>query len=252
MLKQAEQSNKKGQVTAFVIVGAVIIILILVLFVIQQGWITELLKQKTREEVEFSQAVEKVRFYAQSTIDSLAEEGVMILGRQGGLINLKEDYIMTSYSNISSYLPEENDISRELSSYVSQNLKNALVFENNTFYTVETDNKITAKTSFTENKIIIETLFPITVKAGNGTEKRLEPFKTTLPVRMEKIYDLAKSVTGEPETISYAENLEDMELSVYKEGDVKVYVLTDEKSKIRGKSYRFLFTKSNINQREEE
>lgn len=241
MLKQS--NDRKGQITTFVILGLIIVAVVSFLVLMKYSFITNPIKQKTIEEIEFSQAVEKVRFYIQSTINGLAEEGVIILGRQGGLINLEDGYIMTDYSNISSYLPEKEVLSRELSNYISQNLKNALVFENNTFYKIETVDRVTVKTSFTEEKIIIETIFPITIQVGNNT-KRLAPFKTELSVRMDKIYNLAKSVIEEPETISYAENLEDMKLNVYKEGDVKIYVLTDRKSEIRGKDYRFLFAEN--------
>lgn len=244
MLKRL--NNRKGQVTVFAIIGLIIVAVVSLLVLMRGNSITNPLKQKTIEEVEFSQAVENVRSYVQSNIDDLAEEGVIILGRQGGLINLKEDYIMTDYSNISSSLPEKEILSRELSNYISQNLKNALIFENNTFYKVETVDRITAKTIFTENEVRIETVFPVTVKAGNGTEKKLDPFKTTLHVRMDKIYDMTKSIAEEPETISYAENLEDMKLSIYKEGDVKVYVLTDKKSEVKGKRYRFLFANKRV------
>jgi len=234
--------NKKGQVTFYVLVGIIIVVIVLILLFFSSHIWSGMGRQKLTEEIAFSQAVENVRSYVQSTIDVLAEEGVIILGRQGGLINLKEDYVTTDYSNISNYLPEKEVLSKELSNYISQNLKNNLVFENKTFYTVETGDRIITKTVFTENEIKIETVFSVTVKAGNGTERKLDPFKTTLKVRMDKIYDIAKSVV-EDETISYAENLENMKLSVYKEGDIKVYVLTDKKSEVRGKRYRFLFTK---------
>jgi len=98
------------------------------------------------------------------------------------------------------------------------------------------------KTDFTGDKITIETIFPVTVKAGNNT-KELDPFKTVLQVRMNKIYGIAESVVKSPDIISYANSLENMKLDIYKEGDVKVYVLTDKKSDVRGKNYRFLFTK---------
>jgi len=124
MLKQLD--GNKGQVTLFVLVGVVLFIIFLALLAVYEGRIVGLLKNKPLEEVAFSQAVENVRSYIQSTIDGLAEEGVIILGRQGGLINLKEDYIMTDYSNISNYLPEKEVLNRELSNYVSQNLKNNL------------------------------------------------------------------------------------------------------------------------------
>ncbi len=244
MLNQIERPNKRGQVAYFFIIGLVLLVLVLILFNFKSWIMVDLLKQQTREEVTFSQAVENVRHYVQSTIDNLAEEGVITLGRQGGLVNLKNGYVMTDYSNISSSLPEKEILNRELSNYISQNLKNALVFENNTFYTVETVDRVTVKTSFTENKIIIETIFPVTVKVGNGTERKLEPFKTVLDVRMNKIYDLAESIVKSPDIISYADSLEDMKLNIYKEGDVKVYVLTDKKSEVRGKNYRFLFTEN--------
>lgn len=241
MLKQS--NDRKGQITVFAIIGLIIVAVVSLLVLMRGSSITNPLKQKTIQEVEFSQAVEKVRFNIQSTINGLAEEGVIMLGRQGGLINLEEGYIMTDYSNISSYLPEKEVLSRELSDYISQNLKNDLIFENKTFYTVETGDRIIAKMRFTENEIMIETVFPVTVKAGNST-RGLEPFKTVLQVRMNKIYDLAESVVKSPDIISYADSLEDMNLDIYKEGDVKVYVLTDKKSKIRGKNYRFLFAEN--------
>lgn len=240
-----KNKDKKGQITWFVVVGFIVLVILMLIFFFASHIITNPLKQRTTEEIEISQAVEKVRSYVQSSLYYLAEEGVITLGRQGGLINLEKGYIMTSYSNISS-LPEKEMLGRELSDYISQNLKEACVFEDNTFYTVWTSNRIITKTSFTENEIIIETTFPITVKAGNNTEKKLNNFKTVLPIRMDKIYDLAENVIEESETISYAENLEDMELSIYKEGNTKIYVLTDKKSKIRGKNYKFLFTNKKV------
>ena len=84
-------NKKRGQVTVFIILGLVIVVFIGILFYIKQ----DLVKQKI-EELSFKgtvvpERVQTVVFYADSCLESLGKEGLNIMGRQGGYIELPNE-----------------------------------------------------------------------------------------------------------------------------------------------------------------
>ena len=83
--------KKRGQATVFIILGLVIVVFIGILFYVKQ----DLVKQKI-EELSFKgtvvpERVQTVVFYVDSCLESLGKEGLNIMGRQGGYIELPNE-----------------------------------------------------------------------------------------------------------------------------------------------------------------
>ena len=81
--------QKRGQVTTFIILGLLIVIAIILLLVILKVPIGEL-KTGPSEEIARQLQIESIKEYVDSCVKDTANNGLYIIGLQGGYINLPD------------------------------------------------------------------------------------------------------------------------------------------------------------------
>lgn len=244
---------KKGQISLFVILG--IVLVAVVVFAIYAFTGSSPFKQKTDEEILFGAEVEKINSYVKSCVKNLGEEGLIILGKQGGLINLRDNYLETGYVDVryaynkAHTFPSLDMISDELSNYISKNLPSFCTFESDTFYEIIKPGRALTEVRFTEDSTRIEVAWPLKIMAENSTQKELKKFKVSLPIRVQKVHEAVESMIEKPENIDleFTENtVEDMDVKGFlKDEENEVYIVSDSGSNLRGESYKFLFAIKN-------
>lgn len=211
---------KKAQATTFIILGIILVIAIFSIYkakdyIIKTQW--ELERQRTATVP--SQA-QDIKIYIDSCIKEIAEEGVIIMGMQGGYINLPEDpipatpanpfsntlsifqrgnlrvaywYYKTANGIDKSQLPTVEQMENELASYINENLDSCI----NSFRDFPTYN-ISAATPTTQaeiedDEIFLTVTYPIRMEYKDfGFE--FDKFYEKIEVPLGELYDISKQI----------------------------------------------------------
>jgi len=241
MKKNAQKIVKKGQVTAAVILGLVLLVIVWLIM-----YLNPLSTEKNPEKkVVLAFQAEDVKEHIDGCVKEVSEDGLALMGGQGGRISPK-NYLQTHYAKVGyAYYDgkkEFSDISvleKELSAYVQENLRKECdlsVFEKN--LEISEVNRVKAEASFKDN-VIVDVTWSVTVIKDNTTFK-FEKYGANIPVKMEKIYEIMNDIIKDyPEVdLTYMSGLENVTINSYPhEGLQSVYMIVDHKSKIKGKDY---------------
>jgi len=197
--------KKRGQVTVFVIIGIFIILGFLLFFY---------LKEKTTiftPDVVIPQEVAPVKRYVESCIQDIGEKAIIRLGMQSGYVEIPKNIAMNPGAYISIggpiklpywYLngmdtsPKLIDIQSQISNYVSENLKSCLRnFSDFNQFIIEEKGEIKTKTVIAEEEVVIKADYPLVIKNKKGDKiTTLLEYTTSVPVRLKRIYRLAKGI----------------------------------------------------------
>ena len=197
--------KKRGQVTVFIIVGILILFVFLLFF-----YLIPLLGKFTPDVV-VPQEVAPIKRYVESCMQDIGEKAVIKLGMQSGYVEIPEEiamnpgaYIQVSgpiklpywYLNGMDTSPTLSDIQSQISDYVSKNLKSCLKnFSDFDEFVIEEEGEIKTKTIIAEEEVVITVEYPLVIKnkIGDKTTK-LSQYAASVPVRLKKIYRLAKGI----------------------------------------------------------
>jgi hypothetical protein len=174
--KITTNSNKKGQVTIFVIIGVILILVVTFLLSNSQF---ELFESKE------TKLINQVSDIVDSCIKINSEQGLFILGMQGGFIELDRtqlavprSYIdlgfkIPSWEILPNRVPTISSMEDELNEYVINNAGNCIssnlealddIFDFEDFKTLKVSSKIN------QNNVVVESNFPITFSEKNSEE----------------------------------------------------------------------------------
>jgi hypothetical protein len=212
--------NKKAQITAFIIVG---LVLVLALFTI-------IFLNSYRVEVDgqavLPQNIVPVKSYIESCVNDVSKNAVIQMGRQGGYISLPDEIelVRPSYIGYGSMsiekipywkyntqirMPTLDYMNEELRIHINESLDMCVqglsVFDSTfNFKFHERDVEVI----FGDKEIIIIIYFPIDVRNKLGIQStRLEKFQTTIPVRIRQIHKLAEDIFHQQNSELFLENL---------------------------------------------
>jgi len=197
--------KKRGQVTVFVIVGILVILAFLLFFY---------LIEKTTiftPDVVIPQEVAPVKRYVESCVQDIGEKTVIKLGMQSGYVEIPEEIAMNPGAYISVggpiklpywYLngidtsPTLANMQSQISDYVSKNLKSCLRnFSDFDEFIIEEKGEIKTKTVIAEEEVVITIDYPLVIKNKMGDKiTTLSKYAASVPVRLKKIYRLAKEI----------------------------------------------------------
>ena len=90
--------KKWGQVTIFIVLGIVILVVFGLLFFVR-GNVVEKSFEEEMNSLTVPAKIESVKLYFDNCVEELTEEGLTTLGEQGGYIDLPEDIAFRSYTN---------------------------------------------------------------------------------------------------------------------------------------------------------
>lgn len=240
MKKFHRKTAKKGQVTAFILLGILIIGVVLFGFFLKSNLLGKGAKEKT---VSASQA-EDVKNYIDGCVKDLAENALVEMGGHGGYVDPK-NYLTTFYSKVGyaydkkKMFPEIRVLEKELSGYIENNLIKTCRL--NIFEGLEVSESRAVKAEVTfKDKVIVDVNWPVTVKKANDTFE-YEDYKLDLPVRMRKLWEITNEIIQSPERSEledYLATLNDVQVHKYGHENMQVvYMIRDYKSSIKSKPY---------------
>ncbi len=200
-----KKRGKKGQVTIFFILAVVIIII---------GAIILHFRSLSLEEEYVEPELVPVKGYIDGCLGNVADTGIRLLGITGGYIEipsriendpraylsldpggvLKNPYWW--HDGISS-VPSEDFIKFQLEDYITKNLKSCL--DNfNAFrgeYKINELGELITTVTLTDDNVVVDVNYPLEVFYHlNKTKLELHDFKQTVPVRLKRIFELAKDI----------------------------------------------------------
>jgi hypothetical protein len=124
---------KRGQVTTYIILGVIIILIAGTYFYIQSKQIQEQKAIEEKESVAVTAEGIAVTEYIKSCIDMTTKSGTILMGLQGGYTDLPPKYFTTTYSDIPYYydrgqisVMKTEDIENQLERFVNANMKSCI------------------------------------------------------------------------------------------------------------------------------
>ena len=85
-MKKKRAANKKSQVTLFIILGIVILSIFSLIFYLVNYTSKEKFGEKSEEAGKTSAELKPIEEYIKSCLKETAEQGLLLLGKQGGYI----------------------------------------------------------------------------------------------------------------------------------------------------------------------
>lgn len=238
--------GKRGQVTIFIIIAIILVVIISVFFILRSGVLKNI----------FLSESERIKVFVEFCIGETGNEGIYEIGQKGGYFSAPNFSTVLEipyyYSNNKSYVPSKGEIEIEISKYVNENLplcvKNFPDFPDFEI----TQREIKTQTKMEDDKIILDVEYPLSVKKGEDTTIFKDFKNIKIPVRLGIVYDAVKEIIDEQLiherevlclscilNISLRNDLH-IDMLDYGEGEI-VFIVRDENSKINNKIFEFIF-----------
>jgi hypothetical protein len=214
--------NKRGQITLFIIIGLILLVSVGIVVYLT----TERAVKPLEEEVIVPEDVKPVYDYVQSCVNSLAMEGIGLLGLQGGFIQLpgiiertptayipidSENYFKVPlwYYEGEDRTPSLGFMEREITRHINSGLKDCAgsfePFKDRMSITEE--GNVSTTTMIADDSVILRISWPLALSFG-GTEgtKRIKDFVFRMPVRLKQMWELANATMAKENEFTYFEN----------------------------------------------
>lgn len=223
---------KRGQITLFVILGIVILLIVGFLLYIYSQQKDSII---TPERTTVSDQFKLVQLFVEDCVGAVARDAIERLGKHGGYIDPSDAYLSGRlfYTNIDdqsksdlAYLSKDPDkaiaywyysydysgcddclimsqapyideIERQISVYVSKNIDSCLndfdTFRNQG-YDIEITGAMLVKTTLRDNDVLIETIYPVNLTYQNS-QASMERYISTVDIPLMKYYEMAVNIT---------------------------------------------------------
>ncbi len=245
--------GKRGQVTTYFIIGILFLVIIIGVVITRQNLLKSTFKKEIQEELTLPPHLLQVKTLIDSCIDSSSQDLLLILGSQGGYINLPSPYLETSllsYSyayyqgqnKLNSLTNMQNEFSQSLSLLVSS------CADFSKFPALKIESKpINARTTIKDDSILLELYYPLTITKDSQTTQLNPKYTKTFQIRLGKIHSIAQEIVNrairDPDNIDLTYLLETgLDIDIYPYDDTTlVYQLTDKESSINNLPFVFTF-----------
>ena len=235
--------KNRGQLTIFIIVGIVIIALVVLIFSLKTGIIKQPLNPDT----------EKVYDFVQGCIEEEGIKTIYTIGQNGGYFSSPEFSTDTGvpyyYSDGKNYMPSKEQVEKQIDLSIDEKLslciKDFVDFPDLRI----TQREIKTQTTISENNIILNVNYPISIVKGESTSL-IEDFETEIPVRLGIVYDSIEKIMqtkiGE-ESICLSCLLDiSLENDLYVDmldydDETTLFIFRDENSKINNETFVWIF-----------
>ena len=212
--------KKRGQVTLYVILGIVLLIILAGLLAVNK-YVIKSDFEREKEQISVTSEFQPVKNYFDSCIQSVASEGAATLGLQGGYLNIPRDELpvnpVVPFSNRLQIfnndalevpywfyetangiqkvqVPAIQDMQKDLQDYLTINLNNCLInFTSFPGYTVSGFNDFNTQVTIQDEKILVRVLTKLTVE-HQGLTQEFDKFLVEADVPLGKLYNKAKEV----------------------------------------------------------
>ena len=247
------REGKKGQVTTFIIVGIMLLILI-ALAIFLRGRLTEQAFEKAAQAPPLPSDIAPINNYVELCLQRSITPGVFLLGAQGGFITPERDALKTQNAVIAygaidgkTTLPEMEKVELQLAEYtedaISLCLLNFSQFREQG-YTIETG-KPTAAVRVIEDTIAVNLDYPLNVRKGN-TSYALRFFSAKVPIRLGHVLtianDIAELIGKDPNRVDFRSlSNYDVSISVLPyDGESIIYTIHDSNSTVDDAPFTFM------------
>lgn len=215
--------RKKGQVSMFIIIGILLVLVVAIVYGVYSGIIGELADKMKRGAERVPAEVQPIRDSMSGCVGSVAREGIALIGRQGGFVELKDDGMPTSsYNPMASNLemfkysdfripfwfrekpngiqqlsmPSKEAVENELSSYVKNSI--GLCTANITIlagegYSFTFTGEPEVKAKILDNNVKIDVEYAVDIIKGDKTF-RIESFGVDVKSSLGELYDTAQEI----------------------------------------------------------
>jgi len=233
---------KKAQLSLLIILGVVVLIAFILVFMLVSG--------SKAQKLPFES--DSAKGFVESCITQTAEDGITLLGKQGGRIILK-DYVLAPKFGISyavkanaKTLPSIPKMEDELSLYIKNNLNFCLEdFDSlkKQGWTVE-KGEFSISASINAQDVGIRVSYPL-VFSLKDQRISLDAFSVSLPIRLKHIRDSADAIaqfylSNNSADLRY-HNSAGLNTTIFPYKGALIYRFTDESSLIGNKPYEFFF-----------
>tara|TARA_B100000315_G_C14558391_1_gene579309 strand:+ start:1150 stop:1968 length:819 start_codon:yes stop_codon:yes gene_type:complete len=194
-------SKKRGQITLFIMLGVVLVILFSIFF-----YVINYSKESTiglEVEETFGRDIKDINLFVETCFDSKVKSGLDLLGKQGGYIKFPENFLFlqTSQTNIplhynegNEHLPSLEDMQNSLAGYINESvldcLNDFLFFKEKGFEFSDTEMAIDVTIS--ENAVNIQLNYPVSIKDNDNNIFKLPPFNKNTPMKLKKMHEFAE------------------------------------------------------------
>lgn len=277
--------KKRGQITIFIIVGIVIMIIFGLIYYIRNYVIKEKIAFSTKKTTKLTLDITPIRRHTETCLEKVSEEGVWLVGVHGGYIDPDGNPFYGEGGNVISssttyqgdkvpyYLdgnsytyPPLNQIEEKLSKYIIVEFEKCLnltVFENMGFEITQPNvnykttgyydsDLVDSKVSINKEDVIVQIRYPLIIRK-KGTVTELSDFRVSLPVRLKTIYnsvtDLISMINSQPYDITPDCGMYDTNslTNIYFKNDEIIQFMDFETYEHKYlKTYRFQFAIKNV------
>ena len=202
---------KRSQITIFIIIAVLLVVAIGIVFVVRNS-----LKPG---DVNPPTGADNIGDFVTNCLQTTSENGLVLIGRQGGYYNAPTAPLSISYtgndsepgkyftnlSNInipyywdgsSNKMPAFTTIEGELSTYIKDNIITCLndfsVFKQKEFE-VQTSGEMNVSVRILDNKAVVILDYPVTIKKGDFTQKKTV-YSVDIPTRLKPFYERTRVV----------------------------------------------------------
>ena len=233
--------GRKGQVSALLIICAVILITISLVSLINSPERTSLPAQKAQTE---DPLPEQTKQFVTACLQSTLEDGVRSVANRGGFYPIPPEmeayekivpfYITPKYSRI----PTDTEISGSIERYVQDGIW-ACLDEFDTFKregAMIIAGKPVARATMRSRDVMIEAQMPITID-HDGRTTAIDDFQASTQARLPEMAAIAREATVAQEAVAF-DRLEDLlrkpgfKGNIMIDNETVVYMITDPASKI--------------------
>ena len=249
--------HKRGQVTIFMIIG-ILILIIIGSFFLTRSYLEE---KRIETEAEIIQQEIKmsapVKQYIESCLDSTSKKALLFVGKQGGYyeLPLQSDtfFLMPYYFyDNKSHLISKKELEMQISNYINHELffcvKNFVFFEEHGYDIKQED--VSTSTIITKNKVTLDLNFPVTLAKGDSVQNIFK-FTTSINSRLGTVYEviteLLKEQENDPSSICVScgailgiKHDVRVEMSFIEEGEI-MFTIIDENFLIDQEPYVYNF-----------
>ena len=240
--------GKKSQITVFIIIGIIVIVLIGMLsyFALNKN------KRDIREERPDLIDTAPVKSFVDSCIKNTAKDALLILGKQGRIY--PDVYLESKTKKISYYYykgdgffqTKISSVEEDVSRYVKENIGQCLDFDSLPYDISENKKSIRVHSRFDSDKMALELEYPLEIIVGNSVAK-LSDFSAEVDIRFIPIYELSKEIYIKTKQEPQWLDMEFLFRQDYKirllriSEDTLIYEITDDNYGLENEAYLFRF-----------
>ena len=210
-------SGKRGQITAFIIVGLVLLFSIIILSVMKDE---SMMFPGTPVQPELEPLAE----YTIQCVEEVGESAIRLLGMGGGYLETPNEIAINPLEYVSigpiklplwyyegeSRIPTKEGLETQISSYVVERINNCLNdYEDfQAQYDMDLVGEISAETLVTSESVDVTLTYPLKVVTKvEFKEMDLPPIRARIPIRLGKVFELAAAINEYENTEFFLEKL---------------------------------------------